>query len=151
MSDTSLKQRINDDVKTAMRNKDKERLATLRLITAAIKQKEVDERIELDDDQVIGVLEKMLKQHKDSIEQYENAGRSELADKEKTELVLIQEYMPAQLSEAEITALIDEAIAETGASEMKEMGKVMGLLKPKLAGRADMGQVSALIKAKLSS
>ncbi|TDY04045.1 GatB/YqeY domain-containing protein [Thiohalophilus thiocyanatoxydans] len=151
MSDTSLKQRINDDVKAAMRNKDKERLATLRLITAAIKQKEVDERIELNDDQVLGVLEKMIKQHKDSIEQYENAGRSELADKEKAELVLIQEYMPAQFSEAEITALIDEAIAETGASEMKEMGKVMGLLKPKLAGRADMGQVSALIKARLSN
>ena len=151
MSEPSLKQRINDDVKTAMRNKDKERLGTLRLITAAIKQKEVDERIELNDDQVLGVLEKMIKQHKDSIEQYENAGRSELADKEKAELVIIQEYMPAQLSEAEITALIDEAIAETGASEMKEMGKVMGLLKPKLAGRADMGQVSALIKSKLSS
>ncbi|MDZ7804852.1 GatB/YqeY domain-containing protein [Thiohalophilus sp.] len=150
MSDTSLKQRINDDVKTAMRNKDRERLGTLRLITAAIKQKEVDERIELNDDQVLSVLEKMIKQHKDSIEQYENAGRSELADKEKAELVVIQEYMPAQLSEAEITALIDDAITETGASEMKEMGKVMGLLKPKLAGRADMGQVSALIKAKLS-
>ncbi len=151
MSDTSLKQRINDDVKTAMRSKDKERLGTLRLITAAIKQKEVDERIELNDDQVLNVLEKMIKQHKDSIEQYDNAGRSELADKEKAELVIIQEYMPAQLSEAEITALIDEAIAETGASEMKEMGKVMGLLKPKLAGRADMGQVSALIKARLSN
>ncbi|MDY6980491.1 MAG: GatB/YqeY domain-containing protein [Pseudomonadota bacterium] len=151
MSDTSLKQRINDDVKTAMRNKDKERLGTLRLITAAIKQKEVDERIELNDDQVLNVLEKMIKQHKDSIEQYDNAGRSELADKEKAELVIIQEYMPAQLSEAEVTTLIDEAISETGASEMKEMGKVMGLLKPKLAGRADMGQVSALIKAKLSN
>lgn len=151
MSDTSLKQRITDDVKTAMRNKDKDRLATLRLITAAIKQKEVDERIELSDEQVVSVLEKMIKQHKDSIEQYDNAGRTELADKERAELVIIQEYMPAQLSEAEIAAAIDAAIAETGASEMKEMGKVMGLLKPKLAGKADMGKVSALIKARLSS
>ncbi|MDZ7661711.1 GatB/YqeY domain-containing protein [Thiohalophilus sp.] len=150
MSEPSLKQRINDDVKTAMRNKDRERLGTLRLITAAIKQKEVDERIELNDDQILNVLEKMIKQHKDSIEQYDNAGRSDLADKEKAERVVIQEYMPAQLSETEITALIDDAISQTGASEMKEMGKVMGLLKPKLAGRADMGQVSALIKAKLS-
>ena len=150
MSDTSLKLRINDDVKTAMRNKDRERLATLRLITAAIKQKEVDERIELNDEQVVSVLEKMIKQHKDSIEQYENAGRNELADKEKAELVVIQEYMPAQLSEDEINAAIDAAIAETGASEMKEMGKVMGVLKPKLAGQADMSQVSALVKAKLS-
>lgn len=150
MSDTSLKLRINDDVKTAMRNKDRERLATLRLITAAIKQKEVDERIELNDEQVVSVLEKMIKQHKDSIEQYENAGRNELADKEKAELVVIQEYMPAQLSEDEINTAIDAAIAETGASEMKEMGKVMGVLKPKLAGQADMSQVSALVKAKLS-
>jgi len=150
MSDTSLKLRITDDVKTAMRNKDKDRLGTLRLITAAIKQKEVDERIELNDEQVISVLEKMIKQRKDSIEQYENAGRTELADKEKAELAIINEYMPAQLSEAEISAAIDAAIAETGASEIKEMGKVMGLLKPKLAGRADMGQVSALIKQKLS-
>jgi len=150
MSDTSLKLRITDDVKTAMRNKDKDRLGTLRLITAAIKQKEVDERIELNDEQVISVLEKMIRQRKDSIEQYENAGRTELADKEKAELAIINEYMPAQLSEAEISAAIDAAIAETGASEIKEMGKVMGLLKPKLAGRADMGQVSALIKQKLS-
>lgn len=151
MSDTSLKLRINDDVKTAMRSKDKERLATLRLITAAIKQKEVDERIELNDDQVISVLEKMIKQRKDSIEQFEKAGRTELADKEKAELVIINDYMPAQLTEAEINAAIDAAIAETGASEMKEMGKVMGVLKPRLAGKADMSQVSALIKQKLGS
>ena len=150
MSDTSLKLRINDDVKTAMRNKDRERLATLRLITAAIKQKEVDERIELNDEQVVSVLEKMIKQRKDSIEQYEKAGRTELADKEKAELSIINEYMPAQLSEDEINTAIDAAIAETGASEMKEMGKVMGVLKPKLAGQADMSQVSALVKAKLS-
>ncbi|MGD8408051.1 MAG: GatB/YqeY domain-containing protein [Thiohalophilus sp.] len=151
MSDTSLKLRINDDVKTAMRSKDKERLATLRLITAAIKQKEVDERIELNDEQIISVLEKMIKQRKDSIEQFEKAGRTELADKEKAELAIINEYMPAQLTEAEINAAIDAAIAETGASEMKEMGKVMGVLKPKLAGKADMSQVSALIKQKLGS
>jgi uncharacterized protein YqeY len=151
MSDTSLKLRINDDVKTAMRSKDKERLATLRLITAAIKQKEVDERIELNDEQVISVLEKMIKQRKDSIEQFEKADRTELADKEKAELVIINEYMPAQLTEAEINAAIDAAIAETGASEMKEMGKVMGVLKPKLAGQADMSQVSALVKQKLGS
>jgi hypothetical protein len=151
MSDTSLKLRINDDVKTAMRSKDKERLATLRLITAAIKQKEVDERIELNDEQIISVLEKMIKQRKDSIEQFEKAGRTELADKEKAELAIINEYMPAQLTEAEIKAAIDAAIAETGASEMKEMGKVMGVLKPKLAGKADMSQVSALIKQKLGS
>jgi hypothetical protein len=151
MCDTSLKLRINDDVKTAMRSKDKERLATLRLITAAIKQKEVDERIELNDEQIISVLEKMIKQRKDSIEQFEKAGRTELADKEKAELAIINEYMPAQLTEAEINAAIDAAIAETGASEMKEMGKVMGVLKPKLAGKADMSQVSALIKQKLGS
>jgi len=150
MSDSSLKTRINDDVKTAMRSKDKERLGTLRLITAAIKQKEVDERIELNDDQVLSVLEKMIKQRKDSIEQYEKADRQELADKEKAELEIIYEYMPAQLSDDEIAALIDEAVAETGASEMRDMGKVMGILKPKLAGRADMGKVSGLIKAKLS-
>lgn len=150
MSDTSLKLRITDDVKTAMRNKDRDRLATLRLITAAIKQKEVDERIELNDEQVISVLEKMIKQRKDSIEQYEKAGRTELADKEKAELAIIDEYMPAQLSEAEISAAIDAAIAETGASEMKEMGKVMGVLKPKLAGQADMGKVSQIIKKRLS-
>ena len=150
MTDSALKTRINDDVKTAMRSKDKDRLATLRLITAAVKQKEVDERIELNDDQIIAVLEKMLKQRKDSIDQYEKAGRDELADKEKSEMVIIEEYMPEQLSDDEISALIDEAIAATGASEMKDMGKVMGMLKPKLAGKADMGAVSGKIKAKLS-
>jgi uncharacterized protein YqeY len=150
MSDSSLKTRINDDVKTAMRSKDKERLGTLRLITAAIKQKEVDERIELNDDQVLSVLEKMIKQRKDSIEQYEKADRQELADKEKAELEIINEYMPAQLSDDEIAGLIDDALAQTGASEMKDMGKVMGILKPRLAGRADMGKVSGLVKARLS-
>lgn len=150
MTDSALKTRINDDVKTAMRSKDKERLATLRLLTAAIKQIEVDQRIELNDDQVIAVLEKMLKQRKDSIEQFEKAGRHELAEIEIKETAIIQEFMPEQLSDAEIDSLINEAISATGASEMKDMGKVMGMLKPKLAGKADMGAVSARIKAKLS-
>ena len=150
MTDSALKTRINDDVKAAMRSKDKERLATLRLLTAAIKQKEVDERIELNDDQIITVLEKMLKQRKDSIEQYEKAGRDELAEAERKEVTILQEYMPEQLSDAEIDALIDEAINATGASAMKDMGKVMGMLKPKLAGKADMGAVSGKIKAKLA-
>ncbi|MCW9023338.1 MAG: GatB/YqeY domain-containing protein [Gammaproteobacteria bacterium] len=150
MSDTTLTARINDDVKAAMRSKDKVRLGTLRLITAAIKQKEVDERITLNDDQVMAVLEKMLKQRKDSIEQYTKAGRDELAAVETAEIEIIQEYMPEQLSEAEVDSLIDAAIAESGAASMKEMGKVMGLLKAKLASRADMGQVSQKIKSKLS-
>ena len=145
-----LKNRINDDVKTAMREKDKARLATLRLITAAIKQKEVDDRIELNDEQVVTILEKMLKQRKDSIEQFEKAGRDELAAQEKSEIEIIQIYMPEQLSGDEIEALIKEAIASTGAESMKDMGKVMGQLKPKLAGKADMGAVSGKIKALLS-
>ncbi len=145
-----LKTQINDDVKTAMREKDKARLATLRLITAAIKQKEVDERTELNDEQVVAILEKMLKQRKDSIEQFEKAGRDELAAQEKSEIDIIQVYMPEQLSDDEIEALIKEAIASTGAESMKEMGKVMGQFKPKLAGRADMGAVSGKIKSLLS-
>ncbi len=133
-----------------MRSKDKERLATLRLLTAAIKQKEVDERIDLNDDQIIAVLEKMLKQRKDSIEQYEKAGRDELAEAERKEVTILKEYMPEQLSDAEVDALIEEAISATCASTMKDMGKVMGMLKPKLAGKADMGAVSGKIKAKLA-
>lgn len=144
-----LKTRITDDVKTAMREKDKARLATLRLITAAIKQKEVDERTELNDEQVVAILEKMLKQRKDSIEQFEKAGRNELADQEKSEIEIIQVYMPEQLSDDEIESLIKEAIASTGAESMKDMGKVMGQLKPKLAGKADMGAVSGKIKSLL--
>ena len=150
MTDSALKTRINDDVKTAMRSKDKERLGTLRLLTAAIKQIEVDQRIELDDDQVIAVLEKMLKQRKDSIEQFEKAGRTELAEIEIKETTILKEFMPEQLSDADIDSLIDGAMAATGASAMKDMGKVMGILKPKLAGKADMGAVSGKIKAKLS-
>jgi len=145
-----LTARINDDVKVAMKAKDKARLGVLRLITAAIKQREVDERITLNDEQVLAVLEKMVKQRKDSIDQYEKAGRDELAQQEAFEIGIIQEYMPEQLSDAEIDALISEAIRSSGAESMKDMGKVMGLLKPKLAGRADMGAVSGKIKAKLA-
>jgi len=150
MTDSALKTRINDDVKTAMRSKDKERLGTLRLLTAAIKQIEVDKRIELDDEQVVAVIEKMLKQRKDSIEQFEKAGRNELAEIEIKEVAILKEFMPEQMSDTDIDALIDDAIASTGAEAMKDMGKVMGILKPKLAGKADMGAVSGKIKAKLS-
>ena len=145
----SLKERIQQDVKDAMRAKDKPRLGTIRLVTAAIKQREVDERIELDDTQVLVVLDKMCKQRRESITQFEQAGRDDLAAQEKAELELIQQYLPEQLSEAEINELIDAAMEQTGASSMKDMGKVMGQLKPKLQGRADMGAVSALIKARL--
>ena len=144
-----LTARINDDVKAAMKAKDKPRLGVLRLITAAIKQREVDEQITLNDEQVLAVLEKMVKQRKDSITQYEKAGRDELAQQEAFEIGIIQDYMPEQLSGDEIDALIADAISSSGAESMKDMGKVMGLLKPKLAGRADMGAVSAKIKAKL--
>ncbi|MDJ0807340.1 MAG: GatB/YqeY domain-containing protein [Gammaproteobacteria bacterium] len=145
-----LKQRIQDDVKAAMKAKDKARLATLRLVTAAIKQREVDERIELDDVQVLAILEKMIKQRRDSIAQYERAGRSELAAQELAEIEIIQEYMPEGLSDDEIFVMVDAAIADAGANSMKDMGKVMGQLKPKIQGRADMGQVSALVKQKLT-
>lgn len=150
MTDSALKIRITDDVKTAMRSKNKERLGTLRLLTAAIKQIEVDQRIELDDDNIVAIIEKMLKQRKDSIEQFEKAGRNELAEIEIKEVAILKEFMPEQLSDADVDALIDEAIASTGAEAMKDMGKVMGMLKPKLAGKADMGAVSGKIKAKLS-
>jgi uncharacterized protein len=145
-----LKTRIQDDVKAAMKAKDKSRLTTLRLISAAIKQREVDERIELDDEQVLAVLEKMLKQRRDSITQYEGAGRQELADQEKSEVTIIETYMPEGLSDEEIAAMVDAAVAESGAETVRDMGKVMGLLKPKMQGRADMGQVSGLVKQKLS-
>lgn len=150
MTDLSLAQRIQEDVKSAMRNKDKELLGTLRQITAAIKQKEVDERVTLDDTGVLAVLEKMVKQRKDSIEQYEKAGRDDLADKEKYELEIIQSYLPRPLSEEELNTLIDEAINASGASSMKEMGKVMAVLKPQVQGRADMGALSAKVKARLN-
>ena len=145
----SLKERITGDVKDAMRAKDKPRLGTLRLITAAIKQKEVDERIELDDTQVLTLLDKMCKQRRESISQFEKAGRDDLIAQENAELDIITTYLPEQLGEAEIAALIDEAMAATGAASIKDMGKVMGQLKPKLQGRADMGAISGMIKAKL--
>jgi uncharacterized protein YqeY len=145
----SLKDRITSDVKDAMRAKDKPRLGTLRLITAAIKQQEVDERIELDDTQVLSQLDKMCKQRRESISQFEKAGRDDLVAQEVSELDLIKTYLPEQLGEAEIATLIEETMAATGAASIKDMGKVMGQLKPKLQGRADMGAVSAMIKAKL--
>ena len=147
---SSLKERITADMKAAMKSGDKARLGVIRLILAALKQVEVDERIELDDQRVTAILDKMVKQRRDSLEQYQKAGRGELADQERFEIEVIQEYLPEPLGEAEIEALIDEAIAATGASSMKEMGKVMGMLKPRLQGRADMGAVSARIKQKLA-
>ena len=145
-----IKQRIQDDVKQAMRNKDKERLGTLRMILAAIKQKEVDDRIELDNNQVLSVLDKLSKQHRDSIAQYRKAGRSDLVEKEEFELSIVQSYLPEPLSEKEITGLIENAIRESGASSIQDMGKVMGLLKPELQGRADMGRVSGLVRKHLA-
>ena len=146
-----LKQTIQDDMKAAMKAGDKRRLGVIRLILAAVKQREVDERIELDDTQVLAVLDKMVKQRRDSIAQYEKAGRSELAEQEAYEVGICQTYMPEELSEAEVDALIEQALTETGAASMKEMGKVMGWLKPKLQGRADMGAVSGRIRQKLSA
>jgi len=146
----SLKQQITDDMKTAMRAKDTARLGAIRLLLAAIKQREVDERIELSDADVIAIIEKMNKQRRDSISQYEAANRQDLADVEKFEMSVLAAYMPQQLSDAEIASTVTEAIATTGATGPQDMGKVMGLVKPMLAGRADMGKVSALIKAQLS-
>jgi len=147
----SLKQQLTDDMKTAMKAGEKERLGVIRLINAAIKQREVDERIELDDAAVLAVLEKMVKQRKDSISQYEAAKREDLAAVERAEMAVIGTYLPAKLGEAEVLAAIKEAIAQTGASGPADMGKLMGVLKPKLAGQADMGQVSALVKKALAS
>lgn len=145
----SLKQRINEDMKTAMRAKDAPRLGAIRLLQAAIKQREVDERIELDDAQVVAAIEKMLKQRRDSIAQYEAAKRDDLADAEKFEVSVLQAYMPQALADAEVERLVVAAIASSGAAGVKDMGKVMAAVKPQVAGRADMGKVSALIKAKL--
>jgi uncharacterized protein YqeY len=146
---STLKERITEDMKAAMRAGEKERLGTIRMLQAAIKQREVDERITLDDAQVLAVVEKMVKQRKESITQFEQGGRADLAAKEKAEIELLQAYLPAQLSEAEVDALIRDAIATTGAASVKDMGKVMGAVKAKAAGRADMGAVSARIKAAL--
>ena len=146
----SLKNRITDDMKTAMRAKDTARLGTIRLLLAAIKQKEVDERIELTDTAIGGIVEKLIKQRKDSINQFQAAGRDDLVAAEQAELVVLQAYLPEQLSSTEIEAAVVAAIAESGAASAKDMGKVMGLLKPRLAGRAEMGLVSTLIKNHLS-
>lgn len=146
----SLKDRINDDMKAAMRAREAERLGTIRLLLAAIKQREVDDRVTLDDAGITAVIDKMIKQRKDSISQFEAAGRTDLVDKEAAELKVLADYMPAQLSEAEIAAEVQAAVAQTGAAGPQDMGKVMGVLKGKLAGRADMTAVSALVKAALS-
>ncbi|SIT68709.1 hypothetical protein SAMN05216526_0914 [Ectothiorhodosinus mongolicus] len=150
MSVTELKSRITEDVKSAMRSGDKPRLATLRLVQAAIKQIEVDTRETLDDAGVLGVLEKMVKQRRESISQYGQAGRDDLVAVEEAELAIIQTYMPEALSEAEIQALVDAALAESGASSVRDMGKVMTLLKPQMQGRADMAMVSGMVKARLN-
>jgi uncharacterized protein YqeY len=147
----TLKERITEDMKAAMRASDKERLSTIRMAQAAIKQREVDERISLDDAQVIAVLEKMVKQRKESIAQFEQGGRADLADKERKEIELLRGYLPVPLSADEIDALIREAIAASGAASVKDMGKVMALVKTRAAGRADMGAVGARVKAALGA
>lgn len=147
----SLKQRLTDDMKAAMKAGDKPRLEVIRLVNAAIKQREVDERIVLDDAQVLAVLEKMIKQRRDSVAQYDAAGRSDLADRERFEIGVIEAYLPARLSEAEIAAIIDAAIASTGATGPKDMGRVVAEVKAHTAGRADMGEVSQRIKARLAA
>ncbi len=147
----SLKDRIQEEVKNAMRARDKDRLAVLRLVSAAIKQREVDERIELDDEQVLLVLDKMVKQRRESLEQYEKAAREDLAAQEKMELEVIQSFMPEPLSETELEALIKAAIAESGASSMRDMGSVMNVLRPHVQGRADMKLVSQAVKSQLGS
>ena len=146
----SLKQQLVEDMKAAMKSGDKHTLGVVRLINAAIKQREVDERIELDDAAVIAAMEKMVKQRKDSVSQFDAAGREDLSAVERAEIVVIERYLPAKLDEAAILAAIDAAIAQTGASGAADMGKLMGVLKPKLAGQADMGQVSALVKRRLA-
>ena len=150
MPDNPLKAQINEAMKAAMRAKEKERLGTIRLVLAEIKKVEVDERIDPDDTRVTSILDKMVKQRRDSIKQFTEAGRNELAAKEQSEIEVIQEFLPQPLSQEEIASLIDEAIASTGAASMQDMGKVMGLLKPHMAGRADMGMISGLIKQRLS-
>jgi len=146
-----LKQRIQDDMKSAMKAGDKPRLGVIRLMLAAIKQREVDERIELDEAQVLAVLDKMVKQRRDSIAQFRDAGREDLAANEEFELGVIQDYLPEALSEAEIAELIEQAVSESGASAMGDMGKVMAVLRPRIQGRADMGAVSARVKQRLGS
>ena len=146
----TLKNKVTEDMKTAMRAKDTARLGAVRLLLAAMKQKEVDERVELSDADVLAIIDKMIKQRRESIAQFEKAARTDLAEVEKAEIGVLSGYLPQQLSEAEVGEAIAAAIAETGAAGAKDMGKVMGLLKPRLAGRTDMGKVSGLVKAKLA-
>lgn len=146
----ALSLRIREDMKLAMKAKEKDKLGVIRLILAAIKQREVDERIELDDAQVLQLLDKMVKQRRDSIEQFDKAGRDDLSQIEQKEMLIIQQYLPQQLTDSEIEQLIDDAVSSTGAQGMKEMGKVMAILRPQLQGRADLGAASQKIKAKLS-
>lgn len=148
---SALKERLQESQKEAMKSRDKERLGTLRLILSATKQKEVDERIELSDEQIIAILDKMIKQRRESISQYEAGNRPDLAEKEAAEINIIQEYMPSALSEAEVDAIVTESIAQIGATSIKDMGKLMGVLTPKVKGRADMTVVSAKVKAKLGA
>jgi uncharacterized protein len=145
----TLRDRINEDMKAAMKAREAEKLGAIRLLTAALKQKEVDERIEITDDVVLGVIEKMLKQRKDSIEQYKAGNRPDLVAKEEFEVGVLQVYMPAQLSDAELAKILDDVVAETGATGAKDMGKVMNALRPRVAGRADMGKLSGVVKARL--
>ena len=147
---SALQDQIQDAMKTAMKSGDKERLAVIRLMMSAMKQIEVDERIELDDNRVLGVLDKMVKQRRESISQFQAGGRDDLADKEQAEIDTISDFLPQALSEAEIETIINSAISETGAASMKDMGKVMGIVKPQITGRADMGAVSGKIKSLLS-
>jgi uncharacterized protein YqeY len=145
----SLKQTITDDMKAAMRAKETQRLSTIRLLLAAMKQREVDERVELTDADVVAIVEKEIKKRRDSVAQYQQAGRADLADVESAEIAILSGYLPKQLSEAEVAAALDQAITETGAQGAKDMGKVMGLLKTRLAGKTDMGRLSGLVKARL--
>ena len=145
-----LKSRLQEEMKSAMKSGDKKRRDTIRLIMAALKQREVDERIDLDDQQIIGILDKMLKQRRESIAQYQAGGRDDLVVIEEAEIIVIQEFLPAALSDEEIEQMVGEAMSESGASTVRDMGKVMAILKPKMQGRADMGQVSGLIKSRLS-
>ena len=148
---STLKPQLTDDMKSSMKSGDKHRLGVVRLMLAAIKQIEVDERIELDDTRILAVLDKMMKQRRESIAQYGKAGRDDLVAVEEAEIVIIQEYLPAALSEAEINAIVEQSIESTGATSIRDMGKLMGVLKPQLQGRADMGKVSQLIKSRLSA
>lgn len=146
-----MKQKLQDDIKSAMRAKDSVRLTTLRMLSAAIKQTEIDKQIEADDAAILAIIQKMIKQRQDAAQQFQAAGRNELADKENTEIEILNQYLPAQLSEEELNTLIKQTIAELNCSGMQDMGKVIGNLKAKLAGRADMGKVSAIVKQHLSS